>query len=124
MKSAATRDPSRQIWWRIVPTCSRASVSNSCPPKAKVTRSDRVGCATSEQIWALAAAAAPDITKRSRTSTSRMAQMLENTGAAALQFYACGTGGAEFRRACHQGAERGFPRLLRSMSGVEAVPKV
>jgi long-subunit acyl-CoA synthetase (AMP-forming) len=33
-----------------------------------------------------AAAAAPDITKRSRTSSSRMAQMLENTGAAAVQF--------------------------------------
>jgi hypothetical protein len=58
-----------------------------------------------------------------RISSSRMAQMLENTGAAALQLTPEELGGAEFRRARHQGAVRGFPRLLRSCQGSKLLLK-
>ena len=57
-----------------------------------------------------------------RISSSRMAQMLENTGAAALQFTPAEL--AELNsRACHQGAVRGFPRLLRSCQGSKPLLK-
>jgi hypothetical protein len=45
-RAPATRNPSSPV--ANVPTCSRASPSNSCPPKAKVTRSNRVGGASLE----------------------------------------------------------------------------
>jgi hypothetical protein len=59
-----------------------------------------------------------------RISSSRMAQMLENTGAAALQFTPAEL--AEPNSAVSAIKVRGarLPEVVEVMSGVEAAPKV
>jgi hypothetical protein len=86
--------------------------------------------ATSEQIWALLPPPRPTSPNAQEHRAGRECESRRRGWRRCLRnrrrglaVYACGTGGAGFRRACHQGAVRGFPRLLRSCQGSKPLLK-